>query len=244
MKIKNLFATLASAAFTTVSAAHAAVISVDINGQSGSLEASVISTVGDHKEADLNVAGNAGDQIGVWEGSGATNFWNYTNFTETGSTAASSLVDADGNVTSVGFTVAGDGRASNWGGGSPDDDLVNDGIFANSGASITLTITGLAAGNSYDLLYYTADNFPATSVSANGVSPIAYTGTIANAGYADVNDFFYLEGVIANGSGEIVVTGTNPGGFSTLTGFQIVPEPSVALLGGLGGLLLLRRRRC
>lgn len=126
--------------------------------------------------------------------------------------------------------------------------LYGDFNFINSTTSamtITLAGPGIAANTAYDLRFYSYD-----SQHGSGGGTVTYTGvsgtggsTSINYSNAFVNDNASTATFTANGSGEIVidVTGTNEG--PRVNGLEVIPEPSVALLGGIGLLALLRRRR-
>ena len=114
-----------------------------------------------------------------------------------------------------------------------------------------MTLTGLTSEFSYDILIYgSRGNNGGTNVftvtDGNGTSS---QNTDAFENSADVASFTSLA---ADGSGEITIVfettggpnGSNEGalGVMQITATSI-PEPSVVLLGALGGLSLLRRRR-
>ncbi len=125
-------------------------------------------------------------------------------------------------------------------------------------------------GGSYFFLNGTADGFAATAVDDNATS-VSLTTTAANswviAAYADNSGNATADAPMtqvlggldvgsaggASGYQEIATIGTNNFSFSHVGGlsrpvtiaaeFTAIPEPSTALLGALGGLCLLHRRR-
>ena len=139
--------------------------------------------------------------------------------------------------------------------------------------SRTGTIMGLAAGKVYEIYFYGQGNnfLEAYSEGQNTLFTIggeskqtSWDGIVGGDGFLAEGIEYVKFSAIANPSGEIafnwanVVTG--PGGnvstdldghssrFGVINGIQIVdvaavPEPSAALLGGLGLLALFRRRR-
>jgi PEP-CTERM motif len=127
--------------------------------------------------------------------------------------------------------------------------LDGDGEFGPSGPA-TITLTGLGAGTVINLYLYGG----AGHTSGEGAS---FTfGSTTNSlndpngdetGYTLNSNYVFFNNLVADGSGTITGTWQQASGqrFSSFSGLQIaaVPEPSAALLGGLGMLCLLRRRR-
>jgi hypothetical protein len=105
----------------------------------------------------------------------------------------------------------------------------------------------------YMVLVYHADDHVSEAVTVNAVAGSDFTGSVGSTGYVDAfdtltgSDFWYFSSVNSGGSGVLTIlsAGTEAGSHNTITGFQLqaIPEPSTALLGGLGMLALLRRRR-
>lgn len=166
------------------------------------------------------------------------------------------LVDSTGLTTTVSMSLNGGTWDATDGGNTPAglaNDLLRDYRNLNNGTMI-LSLTGLMANTSYSVVLYGAgDQVIQGSIFAATVG--TYSGTTTTTGaqrdtYAEgVN---YVQGTATtNASGALTFTiapntaGGNP--YSILNGFQIsgpmVPEPSAAVLGMLGGLALLRRRR-
>jgi len=84
--------------------------------------------------------------------------------------------------------------------------------------------------------------------ATSGSGFLTTTGTDVGSGGADYNNNMILtiNGIKPNASGEILIQySVKTGGFGYLNAFTVteVPEPRAALLGGLGLLVLLRRRR-
>jgi len=123
--------------------------------------------------------------------------------------------------------------------------------LGNTGSPVTVTLSGLGAGTMIDLYLYAAGGHAA------GEPSIFNFGSVQATTDTNVNETSYELGVnyvkfsslVADASGNISGTWSRPGAsHSSFNGlqFQVVPEPSTALLGGLGGLgflALLRRRR-
>jgi hypothetical protein len=139
------------------------------------------------------------------------------------------------------------------------------------GNNQTIAISGLAAGGSYDIYIYALSHntgswgnlsdterasgaFTTSNVSGNGTSQSldnGITGTNATTFTAGSN-YVLFQTIVADGSGNIsILADATDGAGATrlhINGLQIaqiaaVPEPSAALLGALGVLGLLRRRR-
>jgi hypothetical protein len=216
----------------------AALISVDLGPNRAT---STTDRGGGLYTGDLNDPANAGsgDQIGIWENSGSVNVWNYTGYT-----GASGLYDADGSLTTVSLAVTlHSASANNWG----VDDLLSDGPYANPGTSILWNISGLAVSQPYALVVYHSNQHPATQVTVNGSAPTTYTGSMSPASYTEGSQFWYFE-VTSDVDGKLDgVSGFAPGDgtHNTFVGFQLVviPEPTSAVLLGIGGAFCFMRRR-
>lgn len=175
-------------------------------------------------------------------------------FTAQTSGAATSYSTPAGNI-----TVASTGSFFNRSADATftDAPLMGDFTFANNLATNAMTITiagvGIAPNTAYDIKFYSYDSqhtsgggtvtYAGLSGTAGGTS-IAYSNAgSTNPGFADSNSS--LTSWTSNGSGEIVigVTGTTEGPRVNGMEITVIPEPSAALLGGLGLLALLRRRR-
>lgn len=126
--------------------------------------------------------------------------------------------------------------------------LDGDGVFGPTGPA-TITLTGLGAGTIVNLYFYggaghdsgqgATFTFGATqSLNDPNSDETAYT---LNSNYVVFNN------LVADGTGTITGTWSQASGqrFASFSGLQVevIPEPSAALLGGLGLLALLRRRR-
>lgn len=140
------------------------------------------------------------------------------------------------------------------------DAVTDDALFLNSdGSTGTLTFGGLDDGSTYDLYFYgarvtTSSRFTTYAVGGSSVELQTSGSGIASNSTDNWNDdtVVGLTG-ISPSSGQIVVNVTansaSGGGGSDTFGYvnamriTQVPEPSAALLGGLGVLGLLGRRR-
>jgi len=177
------------------------------------------------------------------------------------STSYSSLLDSEGNSTSVNisFTATGafgvDSRAPGMNNIATNAvGLMRDYLTVSSGNTKDVTISGLAAGQGVELwLYGEGDNTlnnRHTSFDANGVTGSTFGDAAAGAALTAGSDYVLLQNVFANGNGEIFIsysTPTQEGPFNGLqmTLVQPVPEPGSAALVGvaLAGIVAAERAR-
>lgn len=170
-------------------------------------------------------------------------------------------------VTETGTGVSGASKGGNAGSGADDDvfpaavsgfnsvaleDSIYGSLTATGGptdfSQLTITISGLSNSDTYDLLFYGSRG------NSNGLNQT--WSLTQGTGGADVthnslnNESTAVDwnGVSTNGSGVIAFTITGPTGTTGALALNCgeitaIPEPSAALLGGLGFLMLLRRRR-
>ena len=225
--------------------ANAALININFTGFTGGNQ-------GPTEEADIS--GPAG-------GLGTT--WNQYNNEDTSGT----VLDSSGAATSIQVTTNfSEGR---YDGGGPTLPIYRATLtdFGRGVNSRNVTISGLDAGGLYDiwlmslrsqgadaerLVGWWSTGSTTTSSSDqfydNRISP-----TINNSTFVAGENYVLFENVEADGSGQIIfngVAGTELDGSDDtyrqgLNGLQInlVPEPGSLALLGLGGLLVLRRRR-
>ena len=175
------------------------------------------------------------------------NSWNYlydnTNGDDgNGWTTLTSVVDSEGNSIS-GISAA--FQANHWQPSTTSGDvpILSNAGYQGGGVTPLLTISGLAPGTEYDLVAYVGFSlyaFGNNSITANGTS----IGTLnADNVTTLVNGTNYLETTVsANSSGIIAIGASN-----ALSGvqLQVVPIPGtmdLVAIGGLG-LLLLKRRK-
>lgn len=150
---------------------------------------------------------------------------------------------------SAGAFNGGDGSASNL-------DLYESNVFLDANSQFgppgpsTITLSGLGAGTLVDLYFYFGNLGgidQGGSITIGSTTYFATDTTTAKTTYILGDNYVKFDDVAANGSGNIVATWSrySTQRFSSFAGMQIeaVPEPSSALLGGLGLLALLRRRR-
>jgi len=113
-------------------------------------------------------------------------------------------------------------------------------LTLNSGSISNFEINSFSLGN-YDLAIAAASG--TQNVSFNGILNLLFQSGFNTIGSIKIFDFDGYSGVFTS----VVPTGLADGfsaSFDTATGIvTVVPEPAAALLGGLGMLALLRRRR-
>jgi hypothetical protein len=156
------------------------------------------------------------------------------------------LVDDSGAATSLGVAVS-TGNVQSWNTlGNPDQRLYGDKMVMGS-APQTLTLTNVPY-SSYEVIIYLSDwGSEVVTFSLDGGTTIAATVSntfnpiFGSIRFQENNTHAHLRGL----SGNSTITMDATAGELHIAGFQIVaiPEPTVAFLGGLGLLGLLRRRR-
>lgn len=148
------------------------------------------------------------------------------------------------NLAFAGGRVHGDANSANL-------DVFESGFFLDSGdTSATITFSGFTAGTKVDLYLYAAAGHTAGEGATFNFGSVQSTtdtndGITYETAYQLGVNYVKYSNLVADGSGNITGTWSKPGSYSVFNGAQIavVPEPSAALLGGLGMLALLRRRR-
>jgi hypothetical protein len=185
----------------------------------------------------------------------------------TTSASGIALADSTGSV-SAGVTLdlsavqAGDPINPYWPGVAGTGDKIFNAYLSGSEVTSNMTINNLPAG-AYDLIIYsdwfwgTTVAYPVTQTLGTGLSGTAYVNTpelqipgglVQDTDLADnggiTGNWMRISGLTPTGGklGFRLGDGVN----GPYNGFQLVqqvPEPSAALLGGLGLLALLRRRR-
>lgn len=184
------------------------------------------------------------------------------NSVTTPATTNQALVDSTGAASTATFTLG--GGANQMGTNATAGPEIFHTWLKHDGNSqlVAVTFGGLNTGDTYDLIVYSDWLFsngtavPITQTVGTGLTGTAYVNNLTSPGTGLVEDtdsannssirgnWIRINGLTPDGSGDL---GFNMNGQNAaLSGFQLVqqvPEPSAALLGGLGLLALLRRRR-
>lgn len=113
----------------------------------------------------------------------------------------------------------------------------------------TLTLSGLSSAETYNITLYSyvnRDTTRATRFTIGGAPITIEPARFPTDGSNVSGQTATFNGLVPDGSGNIVITVASAAGTNwILNGMQIVsvPEPAAALIGGLGLIPLLRRRR-
>lgn len=172
--------------------------------------------------------------------------------TQSGFTAVNSFPGSDGTVT-ISASVSPSGFRDRGITvpitGDPDAAILRDLAFWSTSDPITFTFTGLQANTQYSVLGWVFDSESGNSGKNIDFTSNGGTVSITTNNTSNNNSAFSIPNLTSNGSGIATIvmdhTGGAGGAVSFVNGFQLtsIPEPSTALLGALGTLLLLRRRR-
>jgi hypothetical protein len=167
------------------------------------------------------------------------------------------LLDTEGSATGIGIETSG-WTDSGRGGyrGSYAEVAAEDYFFIGGGSSATVTLTVTNAAESYIIEIW--------SSRSGGPGPSDWTvnGSFGDATDTDNNihngddfdavvngyngaDIMTFSGVTADGSNQIVISATARANYGLLNAIRVteVPEPATMSVLGLGGLVLLRRRK-
>lgn len=195
---------------------------------------------------DINNGGSATySGVGAAPDLGTT--WNSVNNPATGQGGTFSsgpLVDSFGGSTTITFSAGVAEASAGWGGGG---DLFNDGIRAFNGNSASFTVGGLNSSLTYNIYLYSSNGSgtgEGAAFTITGFGTQNVSGNAGGPGYVLGDNYVVFSGItgVTSLSGNYT-NFTNPHG--PFNGLQVeaIPEPSAALLGGLGLLALLRRRK-
>ena len=239
-KTNYLFASTALAAVMISAVANAAV-SISANYVGGTAP-TIDSTYGTLEFA-LNMGGSGLTRDGIAFTTAGT--------TPSGTPSGNIRTFLDNGGVGSNIDVVGTGAGGNtWGtttitGG---DALFHTVAYVNASAGYTIDLTGLDAGKSYQLQFLFGDGrtgfgYTQTLTLSDLLTPTPNTTTATvTYGNGSLGDEFAMLTAVVSGSTSFRLTAP---GAPILSGLAVhsIPEPSAALLGGLGLLALLRRRR-
>lgn len=211
-------------------------------------------TIGDIISVNFAGDGKGSTPTGAAVIGAVGNTWNDIRGTGDISTSPFALNKVDSTASGVSVSIGGatfNGSISD----SSNLDIFESDIYIDqngqwsSHTSSTITLTGLGAGTMIDLYVYSAAGH---TTGQGGQFTFGATTKTTSAGndietsYIENVNYVKFATLVADGSGTISGTWADTADQgSVLNGLQIqvVPEPSAALIGGLGLLALLRRRR-
>jgi len=221
-------------------------------------------------------------QAAAFDPAGGSAIWNRVSGNGVSTISGSNLKDSFGSATTVGISLAiqdsylsVNGQQELGGAGGTYSNLMGDYVYISSAAPDQIvsragTITGLDAGQLYEVYFYgQGNNF--VEAFAEGQNTLFTIGTTSKQTSWDgvdggngtlTEDIEYVKFMVTAGiGGQIAFNYANVVGgaggnvpedfdgqgsiYGVINGIQIVPvpEPSAALLSGIGFLALLRRRR-
>ena len=132
--------------------------------------------------------------------------------------------------------------------------LSSEGAYGNAGSAGTVSLTGLTSGNTYRVQALVYDGrgdvgIPGRTVQFDGIDQGQYANGVSGVGWGNgllVTGTFVATAATQDFTIEAFLGTASKGAqLNALLVHEtaVVPEPSAALLGGLGMLALLRRRR-
>lgn len=239
MKLKTSSLTAIAALALADSTFAAATVSYSYYTASGQSDTSWVNVSG----YDSIVAGNVGGN--------ATNFGAVNWLAMTAGN-----VQTNANGVDLNYSAPGQAWAATTGGffsGGPS--LLNDGAYSGSlqanAVDYTITLSGLTIGTDYKVQFVLADNRDNNGHATILAKGANVTGDSARYRYSYTDGQFAV--ITASFTADATTASFQPGqrwgddvpNATFLSGIQVlaVPEPSAVLLGGIGMLALLRRRR-
>jgi hypothetical protein len=188
----------------------------------------------------VNYAVDGGTSSGTWNAASNIKNGKSNLVTSTGAvtTAAISFASA---TTNAGSISTGQDSFS----GLPGDAMMKNYMYSPLGVSSTMTLTGLTNGT-YDIYIYTHGNNTITNTLTVNYASGAYTTSASTTGNGNLltnyvlgKDYLLLRNVTVTGGTFVLTYSGSATVAGTINGLQIqaVPEPSVVMMLGIGGIL-------
>ena len=255
-------AALALSVSTTQAQTTAGLINVDFNGNGVGTAYSGGGVASGPSQTGAALIGSAGDSWNGFDDSAFT----FSSFPDNPSASGLALKYADGSASGVTMSLTAGGSYNanepNWGNtsafttaGSPYSSLMQDLLYTT--AVSTITLSGLAANQTFDLILYSAGDQNLSGATAkvatftvNGITQTSSWNGITSTLIAG-QTYVEFASAMSDASGNLVINfgGTPAGtGINTetdLNGFQLipVPEPSTWAILGLASMMMVGMRR-
>jgi hypothetical protein len=250
----------AGIALFNVESIQAQLINVDFNGNSVGTAYGGGGGAAGPTQSGAAIIGSAGD---VWNGFDDSSF-TFSSYPSGMSANDLALTDANGSASGVTMSLTADGsydaNEPTWGNtsafttaASPYSNLMEDLIYSGAGNVNTMTLSGLPANQTFDLILYSAGD---QNVGAGRTGTFTVNGNTQTSFWDGTTSTLtagqtYVEfaSALSDGSGNLVINlGSATGDETDLTGFQLnpvssVPEPSTCALLSVAGVALFCLRR-
>lgn len=236
-----------TAMMLSAATSQAALYNFDLARDRGSV---VFNASTDDSSLVWNTAAPAGSSTMTW------NIFNTGTGNLSGATVAlSNLTSSTGSSSSLSLTI-GAVNTDGYSDQSPRDGVWTSYMTTNAvnGTGPTITLSGFSPGEVVNLVLYTGQarwSGNNTGAFTFGETTKTYAEAIASntMPLTEGTTYVRFDNLVPDANGQIIGTfgglASNQEGVATLAGlqFEVIPEPSAALLGALGLLAMLRRRR-
>jgi autotransporter-associated beta strand protein len=200
---------------------------------------------------------NVATNTSTYTGTGTVTLGGNNTYTGTTTVSNGTLI-VNGNISTSSLTTVASGGTLGGSGTVGTTTILSGGAFAPGTSPGTMTFTGdlglnLGSAADFEINAFTSGNFDLAVAAAAGTQTVSFNGGILNllfqpgfnaTGSAKIFDFDLYAG---SGFTSVTSSGLASGyeaSFDYTTGIvTVIPEPRAALIGGLGLLVLLRRKR-